>query len=106
MIDTEVIYVVLAMAIVTYIPRMLPMVLLRDAALPPYVMRFMRFIPYAALGALIFPGILTAAGDGEMVAAIVGAAVSLVLAYMELNVVLVIAGGIAGTFVVILLSGG
>lgn len=92
------IYLVLAMALVTYIPRMLPLVLLQSVSLPQYLKRFMMFIPYAALGALIFPGVLHSTGIGHMDVAIAGCIASIFLAWIEVNLVFVISGGIAGAF--------
>jgi branched-subunit amino acid transport protein len=86
--------VVLLMGAVTYIPRMLPFVLLRDMDLPPRVSAFMRFIPCAALSALVFPKALYSAGSPESAAA--GCAVSVVLALLRLNIMVVVLGGIAG----------
>ncbi|UCF98704.1 MAG: AzlD domain-containing protein [Spirochaetaceae bacterium] len=48
------------MFLVTYIPRLLPFLFAGELALPPWVRKWLRFFPYAALGALIFPGILGA----------------------------------------------
>jgi branched-subunit amino acid transport protein len=45
---------------VTYVPRVIPFVIGREIALPPWVRRWLDYFPYAALGALIFPGVLTA----------------------------------------------
>ncbi|HDQ14702.1 MAG TPA: AzlD domain-containing protein, partial [Sediminispirochaeta sp.] len=50
---------IFGMALVTYIPRLLPFVLIDKEKLPPRLVRMLKNIPYAALGALIFPGILT-----------------------------------------------
>jgi branched-subunit amino acid transport protein len=47
------------MCLVTFLPRVIPLLLGRDLALPHWVKRWLSFFPYAALGALIFPGILT-----------------------------------------------
>lgn len=91
------IYLVLAMAVVTYIPRMLPLVLLQNVDLPPYFKRFMMFIPYAALGALVFPGVLSSTGN-FVGAAITGGITALLLAWAEVSLVFVIAGSIAVTF--------
>ncbi len=55
--------VIIFMAIVTYIPRVLPMFFLKIDKIPPKLKKFLYFIPYAALGALIFPGGLTALGN-------------------------------------------
>ena len=97
------IYLVIAMALVTYIPRMLPMVLLQNVKLPAYVKAFMELIPYAALGALIFPGALTSAGPDHMGAAIIGSSLAILLAWLGTNLILVVAGGIAGSLLVNLL---
>ncbi len=93
------IYLVLAMAAVTYIPRMLPLVLLQNVSLPRYINRFMRFIPYAALGALIFPGVLNSVGTGHMEMAIAGCMAAILLSWFEMNLIFVIAGGIAVVFI-------
>lgn len=97
----EWVVLVAGMALVTYLPRMLPLVLLRNSSLPAAVIRFMKFIPYAALAALIFPGVLNSTG-GQLEAAIAGTAAALWLAYLEVNLMLVVAGGIAGALFVIL----
>ena len=46
------------MALVTYIPRAFPLTFLEGKELPPVVSGVLRNIPYAVLGALIFPAIL------------------------------------------------
>jgi branched-subunit amino acid transport protein len=48
------------MFLVTYLPRVVPFVLGRELELPRWVRRWLDYFPYAALGALIFPGILDA----------------------------------------------
>lgn len=93
------IYLVFAMALVTYVPRMLPMVLLQNVNLPIYIKQFMKLIPYAALGALIFPGVLTSTGADHMEPAIVGCSMAVLLAWFETNLIIVVAGGIAGAWV-------
>lgn len=88
---------VVTMALVTYIPRMIPMVLLNGVKLPKRLRTFLGFIPYAALGALIFPGILSSTGDTASAAC--GFGVSILLALAKLNVMIVVAGGIAAVYV-------
>jgi len=94
------ILLIVAMAAVTYVPRMLPLVLLQNIALPNYINRFMGFIPYAALGALIFPGVLHSTGTNHLEPAIVGCIMSIILAFLRCNLILVVGGGIAGAFIV------
>lgn len=48
------------MFVVTYVPRVVPFLLGRELELPRWIRRWLDFFPYAALGALIFPGILGA----------------------------------------------
>lgn len=88
--------IVIGMAVVTYFPRMAPMVLLKDIKLPHFLKTFFQFIPYAALGALIIPGIFTSTGD--LKSAVVGTIVSVSLALFRLNVMFVVLGGILGVF--------
>jgi branched-subunit amino acid transport protein len=89
------------MTAVTYLPRLLPLILLQNFKLSPALVRFMKFIPYAALAALIFPGVLNSTGTRQE-AAIAGLIVSVLLAYFELNLLLVVAGGIIGALLVII----
>lgn len=51
--------IILGMTLVTYLPRLIPLLVPGDLPLPPWLDRWLKLIPYAALGALIFPGILT-----------------------------------------------
>ena len=88
--------VVLGMAFVTYLPRMAPMVLLKNIKLPNFLKIFLEFIPYAALGALIIPGVFSSTGDTK--SAIVGTIVSASLAFFRLNTMFVVLGGILGVF--------
>ena len=47
-----------AMALVTFVPRIIPFFVGRNLNLPPWIRRWLSFFPAAALGGLIFPGIL------------------------------------------------
>jgi len=47
------------MCVATFLPRIIPLLFGRDLALPRWVARWLSFFPYAALGGLIFPGILS-----------------------------------------------
>ena len=48
--------IILGMAVVTYLPRMLPVLIIDRFTPPAWLNRWLKSIPYAALGALIFPG--------------------------------------------------
>jgi branched-subunit amino acid transport protein len=49
------------MSVVTYIPRALPVFLLKYIKLNRRMEYFLKLIPFTVMGALIFPGILTVA---------------------------------------------
>ena len=57
---SEVIFLLLGMTLVTYIPRALPAALSEKMKFSPRVEKFLKLIPYTAMAAIIFPGILTA----------------------------------------------
>ena len=81
------------MAIVTYIPRALPAVVLNKFHIPTRIERFLNAIPYAALGSLIFPGILSVE-KGNPVVGIIGGTVAIVLSIFKLNISFVISGSV------------
>lgn len=55
---------ILVMAGVTYLIRMLPLVLVKKEITSPYVKSFLYYVPYACLAAMTFPAILTATAGG------------------------------------------
>ena len=52
------IMLILGMAVVTYLPRALPLMLLSSRALNPLIERWLRLIPPAVLSALLAPELL------------------------------------------------
>lgn len=49
---------VIGMAVVTFIPRLLPVLLLSSRTLPPVIIRWLSYIPVAVLSAMLFPSIM------------------------------------------------
>lgn len=93
MTTTQIILVIVGMAIVTFIPRLLPVFILDKLSLPPAFERWLKSIPYAALGALIFPGILTVDVSNPWVG-VIGGIVACIIAFLRLHLLLVIMGAI------------
>lgn len=60
---SDIIFIILGMGIVTYIPRMLPLTLFHRIDLSPFWRGVLRNVPYATLGALIIPGIFLIQDD-------------------------------------------
>lgn len=87
-------WMLLGMAVVTYIPRAFPLTFLEGRELPPIVSGILRNIPYAVLGALIFPAMLFVQ-EGNMLFGLIGALAAFTLAFAGANVIIVVMGSIA-----------
>jgi len=94
----DIFWIILGMAVVTYVPRVIPAFVLDRLSLSPSLKRWLDSIPHAALGALIFPGVLTIHPEPHV--GLIGAFVSALLAYFRLPILLVIAGGILAVWCV------
>jgi branched-subunit amino acid transport protein len=70
------------MAAVTLLPRIAPSFLAGHP--PPFLRKWLDAVPYAALGALIFPGILSAGPDGRPAGGVVAGSAALVAAWLGL----------------------
>lgn len=58
--DQKIIFLtILGMALVTFLPRLLPVWLLATRSLPEAVITWLRYVPAAVLAALLFPSVLT-----------------------------------------------
>lgn len=89
---------VAVMAVVTYLIRVLPLVLFRGELKSRWMKDFLFYVPYAVLGAMTFPAVCTATGSVE--SAVVGVAVGVALALMEKGLLTVAIGACAAVFVV------
>lgn len=87
-------WMLLGMSIVTYIPRAFPLTFLEGRQLPKAVRGVLQNIPFAVLGALIFPGILLIK-EGDILYGLIGAVAAFVLAILGANVMVVVMGAIA-----------
>lgn len=84
---TKAFLAVLLMALVTYIPRVIPVSIFRREIKSVYVRSFLKYVPYAVLGALTFPEIFYSTGNFYSAAA--GTAAAFYLAYKEKSLVTV-----------------
>jgi len=81
----SVLMLIAGMALVTYLPRMLPLVVLSRFHLPPALLNWLGFVPVAVLSALLAPSILVSStgtlalppAHWELLAAMPALAVSL-----------------------------
>ncbi|MBO1002903.1 AzlD domain-containing protein [Pseudogracilibacillus auburnensis] len=93
--------IIIGMSLATVIPRFIPAFIVHKLVFREWLNNWLRAIPYAALGALIFPGILSVI-EGEPHIGIIGGIVAIVLASFGLNIVLVVIGAIATVFLLTL----
>lgn len=87
---------IIVMAGVTYLIRMLPLVLLKREIQNPFIKSFLYYVPYVTLAVMTFPAILGAAGTVWSGAAAFFAAV--VLAYRGKSLIQVAAAACAAVF--------
>ena len=88
---------ILVMAGVTYLIRMLPLVLFHREITSPFVKSFLYYVPYACLAAMTFPAILFS--TASVISAVVGFAVALIAAYKEKSLLTVALCACAAVFV-------
>lgn len=86
----------LVMAGITYLIRMIPLVLVKEKIKNRYILSFLYYIPYAVLSAMTVPAIFYA--TSSPVSASVGFAAALVLAYFGKSLLTVAACSSAAVF--------
>ena len=85
--------IIAGMALVTYLPRMIPLVALSNRRIPPWLVEWLDLIPAAILGALLAPGLLAGEtrtlelGRPELIAALPTFVVALKTRSLGLTVV-------------------
>ena len=67
------------MAVVTYLTRMLPLVLFKKRITNPFIQSFLYYVPYAVLSAMTFPEVLYS--TASLISALCGLAAALFLAF-------------------------
>ena len=91
------------MALVTYIPRVLPVTVFRKPIKSRFIRSFLDYTPYAVLGALTFPEIIYSTGN--YVSALAGTAVAMILGYFRKSLVVVALAAIATVYFAEVLMG-
>lgn len=89
---------ILGMAMVTYIPRLIPLVLLKNMGSNKRFLSFLTFIPYTSLSILIIRGILTS-DDSMRLPTIIGIITAGVIAYIQDSLILSVLAGILAAFI-------
>lgn len=89
---------ILGMCLVTYLPRLIPFLIVQEIKMPQTLGIFLQYIPYAVLGSLIFPQIFFSAGEENWLPATIATVVCMLLAWFRINIVVVVVTGIFVTY--------
>ena len=105
--DSRVWIAIAIMALVTYLPRMLPLTIFQKKIRNRFMKSFLTYVPYAVLAAMTFPAIFyaTAGVSGQsgwiaIVSAVAGTLMALLLAIRKKGLLTVALGSAAVLFVV------
>ncbi|MCI9595704.1 MAG: AzlD domain-containing protein [Firmicutes bacterium] len=89
---------VAVMAVVTYLIRIVPLVLMDREIKNTFIKSFLYYVPYAALASMTFPAILFS--TTELVAAVAGLVVAIFMAFREKGLLLVALGACVTVFAI------
>ena len=91
----EIWLIILGMALVTYLPRLLPLTHLREENLPEWMRRSLTYVPIAVLSALVGGAFLPSQGWGQYIvdARLPAGLAAIAIAWLTRSVVLTIIGG-------------
>lgn len=98
MIRSEFFLYLLVMAGVTYLIRMVPLVLFKGKIKNRFILSFLHYIPYAVLSVMTIPAIFYA--TGSMISACMGFIVAMILAYLGKSLLMVAASSCAMVLIV------
>ena len=99
----KVLLTIAIMALVTYLCRMLPMVIFRKKITNVYVRSFLIYLPYGVLAAMVFPAVFFS--TTSIVSSMLGTLVAIILAYHKKGLVLVAVSSTVTVLIVELLIG-
>lgn len=91
------------MALVTYVPRVLPVTIFRKQLKSRFIRSFLDYTPYAVLGALTFPDAFTS--TGHLYSAVGGTLVAVALGYKGKSLVVVAMAAIVTVYILELFGG-
>ena len=81
------ILLIITMAIITYVIRLVPMLVFRRKIKSQFINSLLYYLPYAVLSAMTFPFIMYCSGN--VISAVVGTAVALIGAFSRRSLVMV-----------------
>ena len=95
--DKSILVYLIVTASVTYLVRMLPMVLIRHEIKNKFILSFLHYIPYAVLSVMTVPAVFYA--TESPISAVVAVVIALILSYFERNLLTVAFFSCVGVFI-------
>lgn len=89
---------ILVMAAVTYLIRVLPLVVWKKEIKNKFVKSFLYYVPYACLGAMTFPAVIYVTGN--ILSGLAGFATAVYMAYREKSLLVVALSSCVAVFIV------
>ncbi|TCT23623.1 branched-subunit amino acid transport protein [Melghiribacillus thermohalophilus] len=89
--------IIIGMSLVTMVPRLIPAFIVNKIQFPDWMNRWLNAIPYAALGALIFPKIMDVI-PGKPWIGLFGGAVAVIISLLGVNVIFAVLGAIGAVY--------
>lgn len=98
---SRVLSMILLTALVTYLARALPLILYKGKEPGKFLKSFLEYIPYAALGGLLFPEILYSTGNSieHIAVALAGGTFASFLILKKKNMIMAVLGSIAVVYI-------
>lgn len=96
----NIIILIIGMGIVTFLPRLIPLMFISKMELSYNRRKFLEFIPYTSLTILIVRGVLTSSSE-MILPTLIGLSVSGLIGYFKSNLVLSVGLGIIAAFIAI-----
>ena len=85
--NLKILIYIAVMAVPTYLIRMIPLTIIRIKIKNRFLLSFLFYMPYAVLGAMIFPAILYS--TSSIYSAVIGFAAAIALSYMQKSLITV-----------------
>lgn len=85
------------MALSTYLIRSVPMILFKEKIKSRFIQRFLHYVPYCILTAMIIPDIFNSTGSTPT--AILGVTAAVILSWFEKSLIIVSLGAVIITYI-------
>ena len=95
-----IIWIIIGMALVTYIPRIIPAFIVDKIKFGPRLTKFINLIPFTAMTALIVPGVVSVDADRWYIG-VIGALIAVLLACIKkISTTVVVIGSVLAVMLI------